>query len=475
MLTRRTLLRGAAAALPLSFLWRRRARASGYGPLVADPEGLLELPEGFSYRIIDRRGDVMSDGYLVPGAPDGMACFAGPPGSNTLILMRNHEIGAGHGSWSPMGPGMPMPEHVYDPEAGGGVTRVVLDATTLEPISSNLVLYGTMKNCGGGVSPWGWLTCEEDTTAGHGYVFLCPTTADSVQPPQRIPAYGRMMHEGAVIEPGTMIAYITEDRAGSCLYRFLPDAPDTPWQGRLQALRVLAGDGFDTSVGRTVGDSWEIGWVDVDDPDPADDSCRVQAVAGGAATFTRGEGIWFHDGSVYFTATEGGPLAAGQVFRIDPAGDGGTLTLIAQSDDLAVLDGPDGITVSPAGDVFICEDGEGEHRIRLIGADGAVADFARKIPFEGEMTGACFSPDGSTLFVNFQLECLTVAITGPFPTIDPADPVDPELPPPDGADTGPGQFGDDGDDGYHSGCSAGSPAGLATAAALAVAAARLRR
>ena len=31
-----------------------------------------------------------------------------------------------------------------------------------------------------------------------------------------------------------------------------------------------------------------------------------------------------------------------------------------------------------------------------------------------EFAGACFSPDGSTLFVNLQSPGITVAITGPF-------------------------------------------------------------
>ena len=59
------------------------------------------------------------------------------------------------------------------------------------------------------------------------------------------------------------------------------------------------------------------------------------------------------------------------------------------------------------------------------------------------MAGVCFSPDGSTLFVNIQVDGLTVAITGPFPEMDPGGDGDGDG---DG-DGGDGTGGDDGDAG----------------------------
>ena len=62
----------------------------GYGELQPDPDQILELLKGFRYRIISEAGQMMNDGLVVPGKPDGMAAFPGPKG--TTILVRNHEI-----------------------------------------------------------------------------------------------------------------------------------------------------------------------------------------------------------------------------------------------------------------------------------------------------------------------------------------------------------------------------------------------
>ena len=83
-----------AALLASGCVVRGPARASrevAYGPLQPDPEGLFDLPAGFSYRVISRRGDPMQDGGKVPDNADGMGCFALPGGR--IALVRNHELG----------------------------------------------------------------------------------------------------------------------------------------------------------------------------------------------------------------------------------------------------------------------------------------------------------------------------------------------------------------------------------------------
>lgn len=404
-------LAAAGATLPLAALWSRRARAGSWGELVPDPAGVLDLPKAFSYEILESFGQAMDDGYVVPGRPDAMACFAGTDG--TVVLMRNHEVSLSDASNGAYGLGEAPPE-AYDELGFGGVTRVVLDATDFTRISSNLVLAGTARNCAGGPSPWGWLSCEETVDPRHGYVFACSPSASSVAPPRRIDGYGRFRHEAAAVDPETHCCYLTEDRTAGCLYRFEPHDPSEPFEGTLQAMRVVGQPQVNTSVGLRVGDVLEIEWVDLTNPTPSDDTLRVEAGALGAALVSRGEGLWYFEGAVYLCATSGGPAGLGQVFRLIDDPSGRSLELIAQSSDAAVFDFPDNITVSPWGQIFIAEDGGPAQFIRMLTDDGEVVPFARNALSSSEMAGVCFSPDGRAMFLNIQQQGVTLVITGPF-------------------------------------------------------------
>ncbi len=415
---RKFILTSGAATLGLSLatlVTHKQARARGFGDLIIDPDGILDLPEGFSYQILETAGDDMDDGYRVGGNPDGMACFAGPNG--TLILMRNHEVGIGDVGNGPYKVGQTPPAQAYEPAAMGGVTRLVIDATTYARISSNLVLIGTIRNCAGGPSPWGWLSCEENTDINgnyrHGYTFLCPVDVESVQAPQRIDGYGRFNHEAVAIDPSTNYAYLTEDRGDSCIYRFVPDAMNEPFVGKLQALKVIGVGEYETG-GMAEGEVVDIEWIDIDNHDPNNDTIRAEAQTKGAAIVVRGEGIWFFAGQVYICSTSGGEVGAGQIFRLID-GDAPTLELVVQSTDIAQLQSPDNITVAPWGEVFIAEDGDGDNFIRWITADNQICTFARNALSDSELTGVCFSPDGKAMFVNIQVDGLTLVVTGPFP------------------------------------------------------------
>ncbi len=409
---RRSLLKGVAVGSVAMATATRTRAATPQRTLKRDPSGLLDLPQGFSLRVIERVGDAMDDGYRVPGRPDAMACFVAKSGE--LVLMRNHENMRGQLMYGPQNEGQALPPEAYDPECYGGVSRIVFDPKTKARKRSNLVLTGTINNCAGGISPWGWMTCEEwEADADHGFTFLCDPNAEKVQPPKPIKAYGRYRHEAACVDPKTHIAYLTEDQTDGAFYRFVPTDPREPFEGKLQALAIDGLPRFDTGESMPSG-PLDVRWVDIDDPVPARDMVRHEAHDKGAAFVRRGEGLWLTDDSAYFCATSGGHAQLGQVFRLDVSTTPNTLTLIAESNHVDTLDMPDNITVSPSGHIYIAENGSGDNYLRRITPDGRVVDFARNAYSIAELTGVCFSPDGDTMFVNLQDDHVTLAITGPF-------------------------------------------------------------
>ena len=394
-----------AAAFPIHrWLDARDVPPSGRrGALRRDPAGVLDLREGFRYRILERSGGRMSDGGVVPIRPDGMACFDVP--GEGWVLTRNHEVPLRFPC---------IGEPAYDPRAGGGVTRLVLDPQTLERRSSNLLLAGTAMNCSGGATPDGWLSCEEAVDSGHGFVFLCDPRAERAQPPVRLDALGRFRHEAAAYDPESGVIYLTEDRPDGCLYRFVPHRAARPFEGRLEALS-LGPDAVDTS-GWPRGRRAEVTWIALEHVTPEDDVLRHRAQAQGAASFKRGEGACVSEGALHFCATTGGPIGAGQIFRLD----GDTLEVLAASTDRAEMDMPDNVTLSPDGALFFVEDGPGHDCLRAVEPDGEVVTLARNAASEGELTGVCFSPDGRALFLNMQEDGLTVAIEGDFAAFAPS-------------------------------------------------------
>ena len=396
-----------AAAGALGWLYRPRSIGASLGDLVADPEGILNLPPGFSYRVLQRAGDRMTDGFTTPEAPDGMACFPGD--EETWVVMRNHEVHEGSPVDSTLG---------FADNRGGGVTRLVVDRASGALRSSNFVLTGTSRNCAGGPSPYGWLSCEEVEEPEHGYVFLCDASASTLQAPHKLPALGRFPHEAAAFDEITGITYLTEDKSDSAIYRHLPEHPTKPFiGGELQALKVSSKDRFRLSEGPKVGDAFDVEWVSVPDPQALKVSTRDQAHNMGAAFLSRGEGAWLSGRQVYFCSTDGGPANRGQLYKLDLSLENkDQITLVAQAEGDEAFDKPDNITVSPWGDVFLAEDGDAPNGVCALHPDGSVRYFAENVLNDGdsEITGVCFSPDGRWLFLNLQWEGLTLAVTGPF-------------------------------------------------------------
>ena len=127
---------------------------------------------------------------------------------------------------------------------------------------------------------------------------------------------------------------------------------------------------------------------------------------------SRGECIWTGSDGIYFCATSGGDLQKGQIWRYRPE----TLELFCEPDDAGFLDNGDNLTVTPWGDLFVCEDGPGWQRVVAVTPKGELYTFAENVFNMSELAGGCFSPDGGTFFVNIQRPGITLAISGPWKT-----------------------------------------------------------
>lgn len=380
---RRTLLRAGVAGGAAAFsgsLWAGAALAdpaqpgeSPYGPLQSADALGIQLPAGFTSRIVARsRQAVTGTGYTWHDAPDGGACFAAGAG---WIYVSNSEI---------------------TPGGGASAIRFNADGTVA---SAYQILSGTRQNCAGGATPWEtWLSCEE---VSRGYVYETDPTGGANA--LRRDAMGLFKHEAAACDPDRQVIYLTEDERDGCLYRFRP----TTW-GDLSAgtLEVLVAG---------TATSGPVSWAPVPDPDGSPTYTRDQV--SGAKRFNGGEGCWYADGTCWFTTKGDNRVWAYDAVneRIDLAYDDSLVP------GTAPLTGVDNITGSAGGDLYVAEDG-GDMEINIITPDEVVAPFLRITgQSRSEICGPAFSPDGTRFYFSSQRGTfgsssggITYEVRGPF-------------------------------------------------------------
>ncbi|WP_210587608.1 alkaline phosphatase PhoX [Streptomyces sp. GESEQ-35] len=423
----------------------------GYGPLIADPDGLLALPAGFKYRVITYSGKTkLESGESTPSNHDGTATFDGPRG--TTLLVNNHEIG---GPRTKVPYPVPLTEGlVYDPAAGGGCT--VVEVRPDGSIAEWVGIAGTATNCAGGSTPWDtWLTCEETEdkagsngmTKDHGYVFeVDPADRRANKSPKPIKALGRYAHEAVVIDPKRGHAYLTEDASNpnGLLYRWVPEDGFRHGRGKLRNLADDAGElqaakCFDSggkfiddlSRATKIGTVFGVDWIEVPDRDAKTTPTRKQFTDAQITRCRKLEGMWWGDGGAYIVssyarAESPGTPHDGQVWFYDPKRRTLTLKVLlgvnADPSKEGAFDSPDNITVSPYGGLIIAEDGNGIQHLFGATDSGRTYPIARNElnlgtedePEYSEFTGVTFSPDGKILYANIQTPGIMLAITGPW-------------------------------------------------------------
>ena len=361
-------------------LKRLGTKLAKLGPLAEPDDNGLKLPQGFTSRIVARSGDepVPGCGYRWHPAPDGAAIFAAEDGG--WIYVSNSEIGGSRG--------------------GAGALR--FDSAG-EVVDAYSILDHTSTNCAGGSTPWGtWLSCEE---VDQGRVWEC----DPLGKRQATvwPALGVFKHEAAVVDPARHHVYLTEDRGDGLFYRFVPNRPAHEGVPDLSSGRLEAAQVVDGEEGRVV-------WHPVPDPSASRQPTRLQTPE--ATTFKGGEGMWFHDGMVFFTTTRDGRVWAYDI-------DASLIEIVYDDDrfDDASLTNLDNVTVSASGDVLVAEDG-GDNQLCTITPEGAPVPVIHLKGHDGsEVTGPAFDPSGTRLYFSSQRgqtgeseDAVTFEVSGPF-------------------------------------------------------------
>jgi secreted PhoX family phosphatase len=409
-----------AAAVAALALAVTRAGAAPIGPPQPDPQGLINLPAGYSYTTLmtgcaDLEQSTESGlTFPTPEDPDGKALFQAPGGAMWLLVQ--HELtqprqgdfqgDAGKCHVDEQTPGDD------DSDGWGSISRLTLakDGTTV--LKREIITTGLHDNCAATVTPWNtYLTNEEfpflnDPDRRSGWVWeIDPATGSQ----KRLTGMGHFSHEQeAYASDGSW--YETDDRGDArFIYKFVPDNRRDLTSGSLYGLAFnkATGTGF---------------WVGPLNPLDPDSDMRARGFQPALFGFNKAEGMvgtaesgGVGGNAIYFTESGVG-ADPGRVWRIDHLGDDPFVTgHVVVEGDFARLGRPDNLRFNDAGDLFIMEDHSASDFNR--GATGNVNQIwvlprhqegaENLILFAAtpdEPTGPWFSFDNQLLYLSLQAD-----------------------------------------------------------------------
>ncbi|MDH6253563.1 secreted PhoX family phosphatase [Chryseobacterium sp. H1D6B] len=374
----------------------------------------LIIPAEHKYQLILKEGDNYTEGGgLVGGQNDFTAYVPKSASSTNGYLSVNHETNPG---------GVTMAEINYN------ASTKLWQLTRSRAVSfSGPSLVQTIRNCSGGVTPWGTvITAEESVTSNDsnadGYkdygwlVEIDPATAQVVsQNPDgskgKLWQMGIMNHENVVINNAGTTAYYGEDGGTHLVYKYVMDTPNNLSSGNLYVLRLDQGLSGGDPVATTAT------WIQVPNKTKADQNNTASLASSlGGTSFNGVEDVDISplDGKIYFTAK-----GLNKVYRLKDDGTtasqvetfvGGLSTVYSFDTAQGVKseawgDGNDNLTFDELGNLWVLQDG-GKNYIWVIAPDHTQANpkvrlFA-SMPAGSEPTGLTFTPDHKFGFFSVQ-------------------------------------------------------------------------
>nr|WP_315241059.1 alkaline phosphatase PhoX [uncultured Flavobacterium sp.] len=378
----------------------------------------LIIPTQHKYQLILKEGDNYTEGGGFVGGQNDFTGYVakktnGIASSTDGYLSVNHETNPG---------GVTIAEINYN------ATTKLWGLTKSRAVDfSSASLVQTIRNCSGGVTPWGTIVTAEESVSGNdtngdGYkdygwlVEIDPATAqvsskNTDGSKGKLWQMGIMNHENVVINDAGTIAYYGEDGGTHMVYKYTMDTPNDLSSGNLYVLKLDQGLTNGDPVATTAV------WIQVPNKTQADQNNTASlAESLGGTKFNGIEDVEISplDGKIYFTAKgldkvyrlkdNGTTASEVEVF----VGGGSTVYTLYTPDGVKTEswgDGNDNLTFDELGNLWVLQDG-GKNYIWVIAPDHTQANPKVKLfasmPAGSEPTGLTFTPDHKFGFFSIQ-------------------------------------------------------------------------